>query len=67
MIICISGERVWYPLQENEAIFSKIILQNILDRIKKNKFLLTNSALLVVEGYFKYHEKGIDVVYKKIK
>ena len=32
-IIRISGERVWHPLLENEAIFSKKYFSKILDRI----------------------------------
>ena len=32
-IIRISGERVWHPLQENEALFSKKYFSKILERI----------------------------------
>ena len=32
-IIRISAERVWHPLQENEAIFSKKYFSKILERI----------------------------------
>ena len=32
-IIRISGERVWHPLQENEAIFSKKYFSKILEQI----------------------------------
>ena len=35
-IICISGERVQPPLQENEAIFSKNIFQKFQSEISKN-------------------------------
>ena len=35
-IIRISGERVWHPLQENEAIFSKNIFQKFYGAFSKN-------------------------------
>ena len=33
VIICISGERAWHPLQENEATISKNYFLIVLDRI----------------------------------
>ena len=48
--------------------YLKIYIFSIFDGIfKKITFLLTTSVLLAVEGYFAYHVKGIDVLYKKIK
>ena len=67
IVICISDERAWHPLQENEAIFSKNIFFNCRRNFRKITFLLTTSVLLAVKGYFAYQVKGIDVLYKKIK
>ena len=65
MKICISNERVWHFLQENEVTFSMFFVL-ILDGIfEKND--LTNSAVLAVECYIAYQGKGGDVIYKKIK
>ena len=44
-IICISGERAFHPLQENEAIFSKNIFFNCRRNFRKITFLLTTSVL----------------------
>ena len=67
IIIRISDERAWHPLQENEAIFSKNIFFNCRRNFRKITLLLSTSVLLAVEGYFAYQVKGIDVLYKKIK
>ena len=39
-IIRISDERVWYPLQENEAIFSEKQFSKILERLFEKIFTL---------------------------
>ena len=68
IIIRISDERAWHPLQENEAMFSKkYIFFNFRRYIRKITFLLSTSVLFAVERYFAYQVKGIDVLYKKIK
>ena len=67
IIIRISDERAWHPLQGNEAIFSKNKIFNCRRNFRKITFLLTTSVLLAVEGYFAYQVKEIDVLYKKIK
>ena len=68
IVIRISDERDWHPLQENEAIFSKnIYIFQFSTEFSKKAFLLTTSVLLAVEGYFAYQVKGIDVYYKRIK
>ena len=66
IIIQISGERAYYSLQENEAIFKRNIHIFTFSKKLKNTFLL-NAMLLAVEGYYAYQAKGIDVLYKKIK
>ena len=48
IIIRISDERAWHSLQENEAIFSKIVFQ------------LRICLLLLVEWYFAHQVKGLD-------
>ena len=53
VIIRISDERAWHPLQENEAIFSRNIYFNFRRNFRKIMFLLT-TVLLAVEGYFAY-------------
>ena len=68
IVVRISDERAWHPLQENEAIFSNIYIYfNCRRNFRKITFLLTTSVLLAIEGYFTYQVKGIDVLYKKIK
>ena len=53
IIIRISDERVWHPLQENEAIFSKNYISNILERIFEKLCICTKMpaplTLLTVE------------------
>ena len=45
IIIRLSDERVWHPLQENEAIFSKNYFSKILERIfEKNTYLHKNAC-----------------------
>ena len=66
IVIRTSDERAWYPLQENEAIFSKNMFFNFRRNFQKIKFFLT-TVLLAVEGCFAYQAKGIDCLYKKIK
>ena len=46
-IIRISGERVWHPLQENEAIFSKKYFSKISERIFE-KFCTCIKCLLLL-------------------
>ena len=66
-IICISGERVWHPLQENKLYFQKIyiLLKSSTEFSKKMRFC---SLLLL---YWRWNDilrmKGIGVLYKKIK
>ena len=36
IIICLSGEMAWHPLQENEAIFSRNNFSTTLKRFSKN-------------------------------
>ena len=44
-IIRISGERVWHPLQENEAIFSKkIFFKSFRPNFQKNRYLHKKSC-----------------------
>ena len=47
-IICISDERVWHPLQENEAIFSKI-LERIFEKLRICTKMPAPPSLLTVE------------------
>ena len=53
IIIRISDERVWHPLQENEAIFSKNYFSKILERIFEKLRICTKMpappSLLTVE------------------
>ena len=62
IIIRISDERVWHPLQENKVIFSKkyIYFNNFTSNFRKINFFLTTFALLAVERYFAYQlrERG---------
>ena len=46
-IIRISGERVWHPLQENEAIFSKKYFSKILEQMFE-KFCTCIKCLLLL-------------------
>ena len=46
-IIRISDERVWHPLQENEAIFSEKYFSKILERISE-KFCTCLKCLLLL-------------------
>ena len=52
-IICISDAKAYYPLQENEAIFSKIYFSKILDQIFEKlgicTKILASLSLLIVE------------------
>ena len=45
-IIRISGNRAWHPLQENEAIFSKIIFQKFKSEFSENYVFAQNCLLL---------------------
>ena len=47
-IIRISGERVWHPLQENEAIFSKKYFSKILDQIFEKFRICTRKGLFLL-------------------
>ena len=46
-IFRISGERVWHPLQENEAIFSKNIFQTFQSEFSKN-YVFAQKCLLLL-------------------
>ena len=56
------------PYKKMKRYFLKIFIYfNFRRNFRKITFLLTTSVLLAVEGYFAYHVKMIDVLYKKIK
>ena len=61
IIIRISDARGWHPLQESEAIFSKIYKYffNFRRNFRKITFLLTTSMSLAVEGYLHIRWKGL--------
>ena len=66
IIIHMSNERAWHPLQENEAIFSKKIdtfLYGVFEELRSCLLIL----LLAVEFQFAYQVKWIDGLCKKIK
>ena len=64
--IHMSYERAWLLYKKIKWYFQKF-LKNVKVKFLNITFLLTTYVLLVVEGYFTYWVKVIDVLYKKIK